>query len=83
MPNTTTARPAWLAERVNDPCGTPNRHPFWDAQPAERVGAWKLFERDGAWRAYDTRWNAWWQFPDREQAEAHAGEHPKGLDMWA
>lgn len=73
--------PSWLGERVNDPYGTPNRHEFWTTVVAEQVGNYKVFERDGAWRAYDTQYNAWWNFPSREQAVAHANRG--SVDVWA
>lgn len=56
---TKTRTPEWLRERNNDGYGTPNSHPFWQTVSAERVGVWKVFERDGAWFGYKTTQNAW------------------------
>jgi hypothetical protein len=74
-----TGRPEWLRERVNDGYGTPNRHQFWESVTFERIGAYKIFERDGVWYAYDTRWNGWWHFPNRDEAVTRAEAGP--LDM--
>jgi hypothetical protein len=73
--------PHWLHERVEDPHGTPNRHLFWDDQPAERIGPWKMFERDGTWYLFETLQNAWAHFPGRAEAAAHAAG-PR-VDIWA
>jgi hypothetical protein len=75
------AQPAWLHDRANDPCGTPNKHPFWDGQATTRVGPWKLFERDGTWYGYDTSHNAWAHFPGQAEATEHANRPP--VDIWA
>ncbi len=73
--------PGWLRERNEDPFGTPPRHPFWAEVSAEQVGAYRVFERDGVWYAYDTKYNAWWHFASR----AAAAEHASGgsVDVWA
>lgn len=73
--------PGWLHERVNDPYGTPNKHPFWATVSFELVTTWKVFERDGVWYAYDTRYNAWAHFPDKSQAVSHASGGSR--DVWA
>jgi len=75
------SQPAWLHERVNDPCGTPNKDPFWETQPFERRGNFKIFERDGVWYAYDVQYNAWWHFASQE--EAHARADGGSVDVWA
>lgn len=77
----TTTQPEWLHERVNDPAGTPARHPFWAAVTAEQIGAWKIFERDGTWYGYKTTQNAWARFADRGEAVAMA-QGPQ-IDVWA
>lgn len=64
--------PTWLHERVNDGYGTPGKHPFWGTVTFERIGDYKIFERDGTWYAYDTLHNAWLHYPGREQAVARA-----------
>ena len=76
-----TVHPAWLYERNNDPYGTPPKHPFWETVTFEKVGTHKVFERGGRWYAYDTRYNAWWNFA----TQAEALERAKGpaVDVWA
>ena len=88
MPETTTPRrshsltgPDWLRERNNDPCGTPNDHPFWAGVEVTRTNSWKLFERDGTWYGYDTQHNAWAHFPGQAEASAFAGK--PAIDPWA
>jgi hypothetical protein len=73
--------PAWLRERVNDPYGTPNRHPFWKSVTVELIGPWKVFERDGTWYAYETRQNAWAHSPSRGEAVRIASG--PSVDIWA
>jgi hypothetical protein len=73
--------PHWLHQRVNDPYGTGGRHPFWESVSAERIGPWKVFERDGIWYAYETRQNAWAHFPSRDKAVEHA--NGPAVDIWA
>lgn len=73
--------PTWLHERVNDPYGTPNRHPFWETVAFEDVGNWRIFEDEtGVWRAHDRQYNAWWHFPTRDEAVAHA--NGGSVDVW-
>jgi hypothetical protein len=75
-------RPHWLHQRVNDPYGTPNRHPFWEGVSFEQIGPWRIFERDGAWWAYQTRQNAWSTArPSREDAVTMTTGRP--VDIWA
>jgi hypothetical protein len=78
---TTTAQPAWLRARNNDPYGTPDDHPFWDNVQAKPINGCKVFQADGAWRVYDTRWNAWWNYPDEAAALKRAEQGP--IDVWA
>lgn len=74
--------PGWLFERVDDPFGTPNNHPFWETVEAERVGGWKLFERDGWWYVYGMNWNDWFRFSTREKAFVHATSVGGKIDPW-
>ena len=79
----TAASPDWLHERVNDPYGTPNKHPFWQSQPFDQVGVHKVFERDGTWYTYDTQYNAWRRADDEADARSFAEGYPKGMDVWS
>jgi hypothetical protein len=78
MPKT---MPGWLHERVNDPCGTTNRHPFWQTVDFERIGSFNVFKRDGVTYTYDRRHNAWYGFADLAAALAHIGEFGD-VDPW-
>lgn len=75
-------RSHWLHQRVNDPYGTSNRHPFWETVSFEQVGPWRIFKRDAAWYGYETRQNAWTTArPSRDDIIKHAaGPH---VDIWA
>lgn len=73
--------PVWLSERNNDPYGTPNLHPFWQTVSFERVGSFKIFQRDGRWYGYNVAQNYWMKFASRDEAVAMA-QGPR-LDMWA
>lgn len=73
--------PQWLRERVNDACGTPNRHPFWVTVTFEDRGNWRTFQRDLWWFAFDRQHNAWYHFRTREEMMAHTNR--PGLDIWA
>jgi hypothetical protein len=75
------ASPEWLRERVNDPYGTPNKHPFWQTVEVEKVGNWKLFEKDGVWYGHDTLYNAWAHFASRDEAAEFASGG--SVDVWA
>ena len=75
--------PGWLYERVNDSFGTPTKNPFWKMVKAERIGDWKIFERDGWWYGYGMRYNAWWYFPTREAALEHVTSSDANFDPWA
>lgn len=73
--------PQWLSERNSDPYGTPPRHPFWTEVEVERVGNWNVFQRDGRWFGYDTKYNAWWKFSDRNDAVEQATRG--SVDVWS
>lgn len=74
--------PHWLHERNEDPYGTPALHPFWDGVSFEKIGQWKIFERDGAWYAFKTSQNAWSAArPTRDDAVAMATA--PSADVWA
>lgn len=88
-----SATPQWLAERVNDPYGTPNKDydretgqyvdsAFWAENPAEQIGVWKVFEKDGLWYAYKTTQNAW-SVGFATKAEAVAMAQGPQTDVWA
>jgi hypothetical protein len=74
--------PEWLRERTNDPCGTPNRHPFWESVNVQVVGVWKIFERDGAWFGYKTTQNCW-TTPRPSRADVMAMATGPQVDVWA
>ena len=74
--------PDWLSERNNDAYGTPNGHQFWATVEFERVGTFKVFERDGFTFAHDTARNAWYHFNNRAEALAHIEEFGS-VDVWA
>jgi hypothetical protein len=78
---TTTPRP-WLRERVNDGYGTDNRHPFWATVDFERIGSWKVFQRDGAWYGYETRQNAWTTARPTRDDVISIATAPR-IDIWA
>lgn len=73
--------PGWLHERVNDCYGTPEKHSFWETVSFEKIGIWKIFEKDGTWHGYKTTQNAWAHFTDRDDAVKMASG--KQVDVWA
>ena len=43
-------KPEWLRERNNDPCGTPNNHPFWNTVEVTNIGGGcKVFQKNFVW----------------------------------
>lgn len=75
--------PDWLHERANDPCGTPNGHPFWETVSYRPLHAWRIFERDGWWHGYDKLHNAWAHFETEDEATGFADKNTRGIDIWA
>jgi len=72
------AKPEWLKERNNDPCGTPNNHPFWNTVDVTNIGgSCKVFEKDG-WFLFDTLYNAWYNADNRSDAMIMATELTNG-----
>lgn len=78
----TAKSPEWLRERVNDGYGTPNKHQFWDTVDAERIGLWKVFQKDGMWYGYKTTQNAWTR-PMATREEVVAMATGRQVDIWA
>jgi hypothetical protein len=75
--------PEWLRERVNDPYGTPNKNEFWNTVDVEKIGDFKIFEKDGIWFLYSTRQNYWMHFNSEQEARESASGDLGKLDMWA
>lgn len=76
--------PEWLRERVNDPYGTPSKHPFWSGPIgclAVRTGVYAVFTHGGWAYAYDTKHNAWLHFATEAERAEHCSTPP--IDPWA
>jgi hypothetical protein len=71
----------WLHERVNDPYGTPNKHPFWETVQFGVYGDFKVFDRDDVAYAYDFKHNAWLHFSSMTEAMDHVRK--PAIDPWA
>ena len=80
-------KPEWLRERNNDPCGTPNNHPFWNTVEVTKIGDdCKVFQKNG-WFVFDALHNAWYRMDDRLDALIHAtklsnGSSRTGRNPW-
>ena len=71
-------KPEWLRERNNDPCGTPNNHPFWNTVEVTNIGGdCKVFQKNG-WFVFDALHNAWYRMDDRLDALIHATKLSNG-----